>query len=77
MGSRVVVLLLILPVLIALNFVFPRAVERKLHLALFALGATHVLIGGRLTTIGLWFTQVIGLGGSVYFGAFVGSLLLS
>jgi len=74
--SRLDVLLLILPVLIVLNFVFPRAVERTLYLALFALGAIHVLVGGRLTTIGLWFAQALGLGGAVYFGAFAGSLLL-
>ena len=77
MNSRVVLLLLILPMLIILHFAFGRVVERKLYLALFTFGVTHVLVGGRLTAFGLWFTQKLGLGVPVYFGGFVGSLLLS
>lgn len=77
LNSRVVVLLLILPMLIVLHFVFRRIVERKLFLALFAFGVTHVLAGGRLTAVGLWFTQSLGLGVPVYFWGFAGSLLLS
>lgn len=76
LDQRIDVLLFILPLLIVLNFVCPRAVERMLHLALFSLGAVHVLVGGRVTSFGLWFTQALGLGGSVYIGAFAGSLLL-
>jgi len=77
LNSRVAMHLLILPVLIVLHFVFRRAVERKLYLALFVFGVTHVLGGGRLTAFGLWFTQILGLGAPVYFGGFAGSLLLS